>query len=95
LITFQNDDENFKSWVAFHTNDGYVLNCVVGSKRSSGPYLLHRADCVKFRVKGKFGENFTTTKYYKVCSRKKEELVGMVKRQWSREIPCCKLCAGA
>jgi hypothetical protein len=74
------------------TNAGYLLNCIKGTGVSRGPYKLHRADCVRFKVKGRFGRNFTTGEYYKVCSTNKRELTSWSRCLFRRETIECKLC---
>lgn len=94
MKTFWNDEAGFRSWIERHSEDGYLLNCVKGADRSVGwPYILHRADCVRFTTPNRrSGKNFTTRKYYKVCATNMSELASWARQQRREKIPKCKLC---
>lgn len=92
---FVNDERAFKDWIARHSEDGYLLNCVKGAAGTTGwPYILHRADCIKFNAPNRrSGKNFTTNRYFKVCSAKMAELVSWAKQERGGDtVPKCKLC---
>jgi len=94
MTTFVNQEKAFKNWVGRHSEDGYLLNCVKGAAGAVGwPHMLHRADCIKFTVPNRrSGKNFTTRRYYKVCSTSMAELVSWSRRQHGERVHRCKLC---
>jgi len=91
---FWNQEKAFKGWIRQHDEDGYLLNCIKGAAGSTGwPYMLHRADCIKFTTPNRrSGKNFTTRNYYKVCSTNMTELMSWAKQKRGEKVPNCKLC---
>jgi hypothetical protein len=81
---FYDDEEGYHDWAA--NPGGYTLNCY----KSTGPYMLHRADCHTLRNT----KNLTTGQYYKVCSNEKEELTEWVKQSYGSgfRFDRCKKC---
>jgi len=90
---FRNQEAAFKDWIARHSDDGYLLNCVKGKAGTGWPYMLHRADCNRFTtLNRRSGQNFTTHQYYKVCSTKMADLISWAKRERGENVPKCKVC---
>jgi len=94
METFWNRERQFKQWIERHAENGYLLNCIKGSEKSVGwPYLLHRAACSRFTTHNRrSGKNFTTHRYYKVCSTSMDELASWAKRERGNRVPKCSLC---
>src|SRR5688572_23619549 len=92
---FWNQEKAFRKWIVRHSVDGYVLNCEKGANRAAHgrPYLLHRAECRTLTDQNpRTGRNFTTSKYYKVCSTDVAELARWSKRVTGDTVPECKVC---
>jgi len=91
---FLNHEQAFTTWIRVHSEDGYLLNCIKAAGAAEGwPYMLHRADCIKFTVLNRrSGKNFTTRKYYKVCSTSMNEFSSWAKRRRGDMVPKCKIC---
>jgi hypothetical protein len=85
---FYDDEEGYHDWAAVNPR-GYTLNCY--KSKSTGPYMLHRADCHTLRNT----KNLTTGQYYKVCSNDKEELTEWVKQSYGSgfRFDRCKKCS--
>jgi len=93
METFWNRERQFKEWIRRHANDGYLLNCTKGSEHSGWPYLLHRAACSRFSARNRrSGKNYTTHKYFKVCSTSMDKLASWARRERGDRVPKCKLC---
>jgi hypothetical protein len=92
--SFVNQEQAFKDWIRQKGEKGYLLNCFKGAAGAVGwPIMLHRADCIKFTTPNRrSGKNFTTRKYYKVCSTNMAELLSWAKRERGEQVPKCKLC---
>ena len=94
MQTFRNQEAAFKKWIAQHVEDGYLLNVIKGPAGTTGwPYMLHRVNCSRFTAPNRrSGKNFTTNKYFKVCSTKIVELASWAKQERGEHVPKCKLC---
>jgi hypothetical protein len=74
MVTFEDDDEGFRTW-RYANASGYVINTLRGGK--SGEPVLHAAMCETI---GPAPDTpWTTGEYVKVCSNDRFEL-----EQWAR-----------
>lgn len=91
---FKNKEKEFLGWIRRHSDNGFLLNCVNGASDSPGwPYMLHRANCVKFTAPNRrSGKNFTTHRYFKVCSTDRAELELWAKSVLKEPVRKCRLC---
>ena len=88
---FSDDDEGFREWIS-NNPLGYLLNCVKGNGKDSGPYMLHRADCASFSGRNA-DKKFTTDGYDKICSIDRKELTKWRQREYPRnEVTECNIC---
>jgi hypothetical protein len=93
METFWDRERAFRTWIRQHDGDGCVLNCVKGPDNDGQPYLLHRANCRTLTNRNpRTGRNFTTSRFYKVCSTNLGDLAAWGKRVTGGKVPRCKLC---
>lgn len=88
LREFRNDETGYLSWAAANPN-GFIVN--VDEPATSPLYpMVHRAThrAVTTPVK----TNYTTGKYFKVCSNNMEELERWARRERGRSLTLCSIC---
>jgi hypothetical protein len=88
MISFNNDDSGYLSWIR-DNRSGYVVNRKVNWLAEN--LIIHRANCRTLRKTGRNG--WTTNGHIKACSNDKEKLVKWAKQNFGHTpLPCmnCK-----
>ena len=88
MIIFDNDEEGYLRWICDNPK-GFVINASKGGGNDLSYAKLHKADC--YFISTDKITNYTTTTYYKVCSRDKQELVNWGHTH-SSKFDECKIC---
>ncbi len=89
MLIYDDAEQAYLRWI--HANpDGYVLNASKSGGSDLLYAMLHRASCRY--ISSDHTKNYTTTRYDKVCSLKKQELVAWGRKHSSRFKACshCK-----
>ncbi len=85
---FRDDERAYLGWVADHPA-GFVANLEKRGQRPEYPMVHHLAQqCVSSPSRG----NYTTAKYFKVCSERLDELEHWSKSSFGRALVRCSKC---
>jgi hypothetical protein len=90
LKTFRDDETGYLAWVQTHP-DGYVVNIDEPPIAPQYPMVhiaSHRIISSPTRT------NYTTGRYFKVCSTELEELERWAQRKYGRPLTRCRQCLG-
>ena len=88
LTEFRNDETGYLSWAAANPN-GFIAN--VDEPATSPLYpMVHRA--THRAVTSPVKTNYTTGKYFKVCSNNMEDLERWARRERGRSLTLCSIC---
>ncbi len=85
---FQNDEKGYLKWVE-NNQEGYIANIDYNGNISAYP-MVHRSTH-KSLSSSKI-KNYTTGKYFKVCSNDIEELEDWANRNYGKSLNPCSVC---
>ena len=88
LRTFVKDENGYLGWVQTHPH-GYVVN--IDEPQSSPQYpMVHAA--THRTMSSPTRTNYTTGRYFKVCSEQLQELEAWAQRKYGRALTRCRQC---
>ncbi len=88
LRIFTNDEKDYLQWAVMNPR-GFIVNS--DHDRVSPDYpMIHRATHKALTSPKR--QNYTTKRFFKVCSNKRHELEQWARRQRGRSLQPCRIC---
>lgn len=88
LQTFVRDESGYLAWVQAHS-DGFIVN--IDEPQTTRQYPMVHAALHK-SLSSPMRTNYTTGRYFKVCSDRLEDLEAWSQKKYGRALTRCRLC---